>query len=84
MTHNSQIFRSLSYSVLDSVEQMKGKTTIAVFKLKSETDHTVTAFVTDATILILDNGSVVGLTNIMDYELKQLEELTGIKEEQLF
>lgn len=84
MTHVSQIFRSKTYSVLNKFEQMKGKTVVGVFKLKSETNHTVIVFVNEATILITDNGSVVRETDIMDYELKELEELTGITEDQLF
>lgn len=84
MTHVSQIFRSKTYSVLNKFEQMKGKTVVGVFKLKSETNHTVIVFVNEATILITDNGSVVRKSDIMKHELKELEELTGITEDQLF
>ena len=83
MTHLSQIFKSNYYTVLDSLKQMKGKTVIGVFNLKSDTGRIVIAFVNEGTILILDNGFVVSKEHILRPELDELESLTGIKESQL-
>ena len=82
MIHISQIFTSLHYKVLDSFEEMKGKTVIGVFQLSCG----VKVFVNEGTILFLtsyDERVEIAVKGLVDIIFPELEEKTGITKDQL-
>ena len=79
MKHPSQIFTSRTYKVLESFEEMKGKTVVGVFHVAD-----LTMLVNTGTILILgDEGSVVTKDELIDTDFDALEDFTEITRDQL-
>jgi hypothetical protein len=79
MTHVSQIYRSRTYKILESVEDMKYKTVVGVIRLSKKT----VAFVNTGTILVLERDRVVSKDNLLMEEIQELTEQTGITFDQL-
>lgn len=79
MTHVSQIYRSTTYKLLESVEDMKHRTVVGVIRLSNRS----VAFVNTGTILVLEKDRVVSKDNLLMEEIQKLEEMTGITFDQL-
>jgi hypothetical protein len=74
MTDLSQVYRSTTYKILESKEDLKGKMIVGVFKLSEKT----TAFVSTGTILVLEKDRVVSKDNLLMEEIQCLYSVTGI------
>jgi len=79
MKHPSQTYKSTTYKVLDSLEDMQGMTVIGVIHIAD-----LTILVNTASLLVVGSkGEIIGKEHLLDTDLESIEALTAITKDQL-